>query len=147
MPSQCRSRPERCGTVRRMADAEPTTDRTSTFYWVCAVLCLVIGLFLAADISKSNSQYGATAWIGVTLAAVLMLALTALYVACATGRLALRRVLVGTLTLFHLSTICVVVAVGADILIPARDTGSLALLLPWGITYWLYNLRPAEPTP
>jgi FtsH-binding integral membrane protein len=127
-----------------MADAEPTTDRTSTFYWVCAALCLVIGLFLAADISKSSSQYGAAAWTGVALAAVLMLALTGLYAACATGRLALRRVMVGTLTVFHLSTIAVVVGVGADILIPARDTGSLALLLPWGITYWLYNMKPAE---
>ncbi|MGC4936920.1 hypothetical protein [Kribbella sp. DT2] len=127
-----------------MADAEATTDRTSTFYWVCAALCLVVALFLAADISKSNSQYGAAAWIGVTLAAVLVLALTALYVACATGRLALRRVAVGSLTLFHVSTIAVVAAVGADVLIPARDTGSLALLLPWGITYWLYNLKPAE---
>ncbi|MEV6284493.1 hypothetical protein [Kribbella sp. NPDC051770] len=129
-----------------MADAEPTTDRTSTFYWVCAALCLVVTLFLAADISKSNSQYGAVAWAGAALAAVLMLGLTALYVACATGRLQLRRPVTGTLTLFHVSTLCVVAAVGADILIPARDTGSLALLLPWGITYWLYNLKPAEPT-
>jgi FtsH-binding integral membrane protein len=128
-----------------MADAEPTTDRTSTFYWVCAVVCLMIGLFLVADVAQSSSRYTATAWIGVAVAAVLILGLTALYAACARGRLDLRRVLTGNFTLFHASTIAVVAAVGADILIPDRDTGALALLLPFGITYWLYNLKPAEP--
>jgi FtsH-binding integral membrane protein len=128
-----------------MADAEPTTDRTSTFYWVCAIVCLMIGLFLVADVVQSSSRYTATAWIGVAVAAVLILGLTALYAACARGRLDLRQVLTGNFTLFHASTLAVVAAVGADILIPDRDTGALALLLPFGITYWLYNLKPAEP--
>lgn len=128
-----------------MADAEPTTDRTSTFYWVCAIVCLMIGLFLVADVAQSSGRYTATAWIGVAVAAVLILGLTALYAACARGRLDLRQVLTGNFTLFHASTIAVVAAVGADILIPDRDTGALALLLPFGITYWLYNLKPAEP--
>ncbi|GAB3827454.1 hypothetical protein [Kribbella italica] len=128
-----------------MADAEATTDRTSTFYWVCAIACLLIGLFLAADVIQSNSRYGATAWTGVALSAVLILGLTTLYVGCARGRLEMRQVLAGNFTLFHASTIAVVAAVGADILIPDRDTGALALLLPFGITYWLYNLRPTEP--
>ncbi len=128
-----------------MADAEATTDRTSTFYWVCAVVCLMIGVFLVADVTQSSSRYTATAWIGVALAAVLILGLTALYAGCARGLLDLRRVLVGNFTLFHASTLAVVGAVGADILIPDRDTGALALLLPFGITYWLYNMKPAEP--
>ncbi|GAA1540479.1 hypothetical protein [Kribbella lupini] len=128
-----------------MADAEPTTDRTSTFYWVCAVACLLTGVFLVADVAQSSSRYTATAWVGVALAAVLILGLTALYAACARGRVDLRQVLAGNFTLFHASTIAVVAAVGADILIPDRDTGALALLLPFGITYWLYNLKPAEP--
>ncbi|WP_432943338.1 hypothetical protein ACQPXM_40760 [Kribbella sp. CA-253562] len=125
--------------------AEPSTDRTATFYWVCSALTLVIGLFLVADIADSNSRYNATAWTGVALAAVLILALATVYAGCARGKLAMGQVVAGSFTLFHASTIAVVAAVGADILIPARDTGSLALLLPWGITYWLHNLKPAEP--
>lgn len=128
-----------------MADAEATTDRTSTFYWVCAIACLLIGLFLVADVVQSSSRYGATAWTGVALSAVLILGLTALYAGCARGLLEMRQVLVGNFTLFHASTLAVVAAVGADILIPDRDTGALALLLPFGITYWLYNMKAAEP--
>ena len=115
-----------------MADAEPTTDRTSTFYWVCAIACLLIGLFLVADVVQSSSRYTVTAWIGVTLAAGLILGLTTLYAGCARGQLDLRQHLAGNFTLFHASTIAVVAAVGADILIPDRDTGALALLLPFG---------------
>ena len=44
----------------------------------------------------------------------------------------------------HFLSKLLVVAIGADILIPARDTGSLALLLPWGITYWLHHVIPAK---
>jgi hypothetical protein len=51
----------------------------------------------------------------------------------------------GKLTLFQFTAICLVVAVGADILIPNRSTGGLALLLPWGITYWLHNLNRPGP--
>ncbi|ADB35994.1 hypothetical protein Kfla_7006 [Kribbella flavida DSM 17836] len=123
-----------------MAAPEPNTDRTPRFYGMCAILCLIVALMLAADVAQSSSKYGGAAWVGVGLVTVLILALTALYAACARGRLQLSQVVVSSLTLFHLSTLCVVAAVGADILIPDRDTGSLALLLPWGITYWLHNL-------
>jgi hypothetical protein len=61
------------------------------------------------------------------------------------GRLDLNQPIAGKLTLFQFTALCLVIAVGADILIPNRNTGGLALLLPWGIAYWLHNLnRPAS---
>lgn len=139
-----------CGTVRRMAAAaEPNPERaqriTIRLLWVCAALTAFIGVFLIADITKSAGSYRTAAWVGVTLAALAILALTALYAACALGRVTLGTQ-VGRATLFQLSAICLVLAVGADIVIPSRETGGLALLLPWGITYWLHNLNrpPAD---
>jgi len=111
--------------------------------WLSAALTVVVGVFLLADVVGDSAQYGALAWIGVAVAAVSIAALLVAEVACALGRLALNQRLVGKLTVFQLATVLLVVAVGADILIPARDTGSLALLLPWGITYWLHHLTPA----
>ncbi|WBQ05585.1 hypothetical protein [Kribbella sp. CA-293567] len=128
-----------------MAAAEPSPERaeriTTRILWGCAVLTVFVGGFLVADVVKSTADYRPLAWLGVALAALAMIALTALYVACALGRVTLGKK-VGPTSLFKLSAICLVVAVGADILIPGRDTGGLALLLPWGITYWLHNLNP-----
>lgn len=135
-----------------MADAEPDPERaqriTVRLLWACAVLTVFVGVFLVADIVKSADSYGTAAWVGVTLAALAMIALTALYAACALGRVTLGDK-VGPTNLFQLSAICLVIAVGADIVIPSRETGGLALLLPWGITYWLHNLNrpPADHAP
>ncbi|TDO54798.1 hypothetical protein EV643_101589 [Kribbella sp. VKM Ac-2527] len=132
-----------------MASAAPTPDKaqrtTTTLLWTSSVLCLLIGLFLVSDITSSHAKYGPLAWVGVGLSTLMILALTATYAACALNRLQLTQSLTGRLTLFHATTLCLVTAVGADILIPDRDTGALALLLPWGITYWLHNLKP-KPT-
>lgn len=130
-----------------MAAAEPNPERaqriTLRVLWACAVLTAFVGVFLVADVVKSADDYSTAAWVGAALAALAVLALIALYVACGLGRVTLDT-RVGPASLFQLSAICLVVAVGADILIPGRDTGGLALLLPWGISYWLHNLnRPS----
>lgn len=131
-----------------MASAEPNpehAERTRTrLYWLCLVFCVFVAYFLAADIVRSAGQYGAGAWVGVGLSVLTIGSLAACYLACAVGRLRLDQVVVRSLTVFHVSTLCVVTAVFADILIPHRDTGALALLLPWGISYWLHNLKPTE---
>ncbi|NEA36391.1 hypothetical protein [Streptomyces sp. SID13031] len=135
-----------------MAVAEPDPERaqrtTVRVLWACAVLTVFVGVFLVSDITKSADSYRPAAWVGVTLAALCMLALATLYVGCALGRVTLGTQ-VGRASLFQLSTVCLVVAVGADIFIPSRETGGLALVLPWGITYWLHNLNrpPADHAP
>jgi hypothetical protein len=129
---------------------EPSPERAQRIvkrlFWTCAALTVVIGVFLVADVVKSADTYKPQAWVGVTLSALAMLGLIILYVGCARERLDLGQPAIGKLNLFQLSAIGLVVAVGADILIPDRDTGGLALLLPWGITYWLHNLD-REPRP
>lgn len=127
-----------------MAAAEQSPERAqrivTRLFWGCAALTLMVGVFLAVDVVKADS-YKPLAWVGVALSAVAILGLTTLYCGCALGRVDLGRVVVGKLNLFQLSTLGLVLAVGADILIPDRNTGGLALLLPWGITYWLHNLN------
>lgn len=127
-----------------MAAAEQSPERAqrivTRLFWGCAALTLMVGVFLAVDVVKADS-YKPLAWLGVALSAIAILGLTALYCGCALGRVDLGRVVVGKLNLFQLSTLGLVLAVGADILIPDRNTGGLALLLPWGITYWLHNLN------
>jgi hypothetical protein len=129
-----------------MAAAEQSPERTQRIvtrvFWTCAALTVMIGVFLVVDVVKSADSYRTAAWVGVTLAALAIIGLAALYAGCALGRLDLSRPVVGKLNLFQVSAVGLVVAVGADILIPGRDTGGLALLLPWGISYWLHNLRP-----
>jgi len=132
-----------------MAAGEPTSGRTqrqvSRIYWSCAALTVVIGVFLVSDIIGSADRYDAGAWAGVAISALMILGLAAVYAGCAVGRLDLEQHVLGRFTLFQATAIAVVTAVGADVLIPDRDTGGLALLLPWGISYWLHNLdrRPA----
>ncbi len=129
---------------------EPSPERAQRtierLFWTSAALTAVIGIFLVADVVKSADTYEPLAWVGVALSALAMLGLIVLYVGCARGRLDLGRSAIGKLNFFQLSAIGLVVVVGADILIPDRDTGGLALLLPWGITYWLHNLD-RQPRP
>lgn len=131
----------------RMAAGEPPNGRTqrqrSRIFWVCAVLTVMIGVFLVSDVSASADRYDRGAWVGVAISTLVILGLTAVYVGCAIGRYGLEQRVIGRFTLFQATAIGVVAGVGADILIPDRDTGGLALLLPWGISYWLHNLdRP-----
>jgi hypothetical protein len=126
-------------------DPEKAQRTRVRLYWASTVVCLLIAMFLASDIVGSHHKYDALAWIGVVLSALSILGLAAAYAACATDRLKLEEHVAGRATVFHVTTILLVVAIGADILIPDRDTGALALLLPWGIGYWLHNLRPAKP--
>jgi len=132
-----------------MAAVEPSPERaqrtTTRLFWVSAGLTVLVGVFLVSDVIRTADRYTALAWVGVALSALAILSLGLLYAGCATGRLSLTQRAVGKLTLFQVSALCLVIAVGADILIPERNTGGLALLLPWGITYWLHNLRPTDP--
>jgi hypothetical protein len=118
---------------------------TARIYWTCAGLTAAIGAFLVVDVLRTAHDYRPAAWVGVVLSALAILTLVVVYAGCAAGRLHLDHRLVGKVTLFQATAVCLVVAVGADILIPARNTGGLALLLPWGISYWLHNLnRPTD---
>jgi hypothetical protein len=113
---------------------------TRRLLWACVVLTTFVGVFLVADVVRSSSEYGVPAWFGVGLSGLSIVGLIVAYAACGLGRLTLNQSLIGKLTVFQLSTVGLVVAIGADILIPDRDTGGLALLLPWGIGYWLHHL-------
>lgn len=122
------------------ARAQRTTRR---LLWACVVLTTFVGVFLVADVVRSSPEYGVPAWFGVVLAGLSIAGMIAGFAACALGRLTLNQSVIGKLTPFQVSTVLLVVAIGADILIPDRDTGGLALLLPWGIGYWLHHLTAA----
>jgi len=112
---------------------------------VCAALTAMVGLFQFADIVSGLGQYGAMAWLGVIVAMLAVLALIALYGACALERATLHTRVLGRLDLFQVATVVLLVAITAGILIPTRNTTALALLLPWGITYWVHGLGAVTP--
>jgi hypothetical protein len=118
-------------------------------FWVCAVLTAAVGGFLVVDVTAAAGVYRAGAWLGVALSALAILTLILVYAGCALGRFRLNQRLVGNATVFHLTVAALVLAIGADTLIPNRDADGLALLLPWGISYWFHNQtdgprRPAD---
>jgi hypothetical protein len=104
----------------------------------------MVGVFQLADILREIDQYGALAWLGVVVAGVAVLALIAAFVACALERVTLRQRVVGKFDLFQVSSIVLLVAIAAGVLMPGRNTTALALLLPWGIGYWLHGLDAAN---
>ncbi|MFG1819036.1 hypothetical protein ACGFIF_35095 [Kribbella sp. NPDC049174] len=107
----------------------------------CAALTAMVGFFQVTDMLREGvDQYGGTAWLGVVVAGLSLLALIALYVACTLNRTTLHTRVLGRLDLFQVSTVLVLVAITAGIAIPTRNTTALALLLPWGITYWVHGL-------
>jgi hypothetical protein len=103
----------------------------------------MVGVFELADVLREIDQYGALAWLGVAVAGLAVLTLIAGFVACALDRMTLRQRVVGKLDLFQVSTVVLLVAIAAGILSPGRNTTALALLLPWGIGYWLHGLDEA----
>ncbi|MGW1344772.1 hypothetical protein ACWCOV_27275 [Kribbella sp. NPDC002412] len=109
----------------------------------CAALTALVGVFQLAGILGGASQYGAGAWVGVVVALLAVLALIAGYGACALDRATLRTRVIGRLDLFQASTVVLLIAITAGILIPTRNTTALALLLPWGIAYWVHGLPAA----
>ncbi|WP_328989821.1 hypothetical protein OG394_26645 [Kribbella sp. NBC_01245] len=118
----------------------PARRSTAFVYWICVVLTLLVGVFLAVDASAGG--YGTPAWVGTSIAAIGLLALAGLYAACALGRIRLETSILagrfkGKATYLHVTVVCLVLVIGADILIPNREAGSLAVLFPFGIAYWL----------
>lgn len=113
-------------------------------YWACSALSALTLLFLAA---KVTSNFGTLSWICTALIVIATLALAALYAACALGRVQLSTSVGGRTNLFQLSVSPLLIALAAAAALPDHYTGTLALLLPWGITYWLHNLKPADQTP
>ena len=112
-------------------------------YWACSALSALTLLFLAAKISSSFSTL---AWVCTALIVLATLTLAALYAACALGRLQLSTSIAGRATVFQLSVAPLLIAVASAAALPNHYTGTLALLLPWGITYWLHNLNENKPT-
>ncbi|TCC56206.1 hypothetical protein E0H73_34195 [Kribbella pittospori] len=131
-----------------MAASEPDPVRarhtTTRLLWACAVLTVLVAVFQLAGILSGNGEYDALAWVGVGVTAVCLLALVGIYCLCALDRLSLRT-RVFRFDLFQVTTVLLLVAIVAGVLVPTRNTTALALLLPWGLTYWLHNLnQPAE---
>lgn len=110
-------------------------------YWACSALSALTLLFLAAKVSSSFSTL---AWTCTALIVLATLALTGLYAACALGRVQLST-MIGRATLFQLSVAPLLIALAAAATLPDHYTGTLSLLLPWGITYWLYHLNANKP--
>ncbi len=107
----------------------------------------MVGLFQLADILREGvDQYGGSAWLGVAVAGLCLLALIALYGACTLNRATLHSRVIGRLDLFQVTTVLVLVAITAGIVIPTRNTTALALLLPWAITYWVHGLGAPTAT-
>ncbi|MEU4196575.1 hypothetical protein AB0E69_32035 [Kribbella sp. NPDC026611] len=128
------------------AEAEPQPDpekaqRTEArFLWMCGWLTLLVGVFLLSDNLRDNGKYGAGAWLGVVVVVLCLLALIAAYVLCALDRSSLRTRLVGPVDLFQLTTVLMLVTIIVGVLVPPQNRTALALILPWGLSYWLYNL-------
>ncbi|MFI7059832.1 hypothetical protein ACIBL3_02515 [Kribbella sp. NPDC050124] len=116
---------------------------TARLLGTSAALAALVGVFQLGDIIGSAAEYGAAAWIGVVVALLAVLALIACYAACALERATLRTRVIGRLDLFQTSTVVLLIAIVAGVLIPTRNTTALALLLPWGIAYWVHGLPEA----
>ena len=110
------------------------------------MLTLLAGVFQLSGILNGADGYDAMAWVGVVVSAVCLLALIAVYSACALERLTLRTRVLDRFDLFQVTTVLLLLAIVAGI--PLHSTSALALLLPWGLTYWLHNLNtPTSSAP
>jgi hypothetical protein len=125
-------------------DPEQARRTSARLLLGCAALTAMVAIFQLGEIVQGADQYGGGAWLGVAVAGLSILGLIALYGACALNRATLRSRLIGKLDLFQVATVLLVVAIAAGILIPTRNTTALALLLPWGIAYWVHGLGEAS---
>jgi hypothetical protein len=122
--------------------ARRTVDR---LMWTSAWLTVLVGVFLVVGILQSDSDYGALAWLGAVVAVLGLIALIATYLACARKRLTLRTRLRGPIDVFKGSTVIMVIVVICGLLVPTdHNTPTLAVLLPWAVTYWLYGIDKTE---
>ena len=127
-------------------DPERARQTTTRLLWACAVLTLLAGVFQLSGILSDADGYDGLAWVGVVVGAVCLLALIAVYSACALGRVTLRARVLQRFDLFQVTTVLLVVAIVAGI--PIHSTTALALLLPWGLAYWLHHLNaPTSSAP
>ena len=118
--------------------SQPARRSTAVVHWICVALTLMVGVFLVADARAGN--YGTAAWIGAAVAGFAILGLAVVYAACALGRIRLDKILSGRMTYLHVTIVGLALVIGADIFIPDREAGSLAILLPFGIAYWLNSV-------
>ena len=119
-------------------DPERARRTSIRLLWSCAVLTLLVGVFQLSGILSAADGYDVLAWVGVAVTALCLLALIAIYSACALDRLTLRTRVLNRFDLFQVTTVLLLLAIVAGILM--SSTGALALLLPWGLSYWLHNL-------
>jgi heme exporter protein D len=124
-------------------DPAKARSTKSGLMWTAAGLTGVVGVFQLSRVFMDAGGYDALAWLGVVLTVLCLLALVAAYVGCARDMLTLRTRLLSRIDLFQVTTVLALVAIVAGILVPDSNTTALALLLPWGLTYWLHNLNPA----
>jgi hypothetical protein len=125
-------------------DAERSRRTAGRLLGTCAALTALIGVFQLAGILRDLDQFGTAAWAGVVVALLAELGLIAGYGACAINRATLRSRVIGRLDLFQVLTVLLIIAITAGILIPTRNTTALALLLPWGISYWVHEIGRAS---
>jgi hypothetical protein len=123
-------------------DPQKARSTKTGLMWTCAGLTAVVGIFQLSGIFVDVGRYDALAWIGVVIAMVCLLALVAAYVVCARELVTLRTPVLNRFDLFQIITVLALVAIVAGVLVPSSNTTALALLLPWGVTYWLHNLNP-----
>jgi hypothetical protein len=123
-------------------DPERARRTTVRLFWASAVLTAFVAVFQLSGILSGADEYDALAWVGVAVAGLCLLALIAIYSGCALSRLSLHRRVLERFDLFQVTTVLLLLAIVAGVLVPTRNTTALALLLPWGLTYWLHNLKP-----
>jgi hypothetical protein len=133
------------------AEAEPRPDPETAkrtegrFLWMCAWLTAIVGVFLLSDYLRDDGSFSALAWLGVVVEVLCLIGLITAYALCALDRTTLRSRPAGPLDLFQLTTIVMVIAVVVGVLIPPQHRTALALILPFGLSYWLYNLPRTTP--
>jgi hypothetical protein len=125
--------------------AERARRTVRAFEWSCAWLTLLTGGFVVSGMAQTEKNFTALAWLGAIVVVLCVLALIALYVGCARDKVTLRTRAVGSLDLFKVSTVVVVIAVVCGLAVPTDNRSALSLLLPWALTYWIYGMDREQP--
>ena len=129
-------------------DPERARQTTTRLLWACAVLTLLAGVFQLSGILSDADGYDGLAWVGVVVGAVCLLALIAVYSACALGRLTLRARVLQRFDLFQVTTVLLAARDRRrhphpqhDCLGPAAPMGVGLLAAPPQRTYFKCALR------